>query len=822
MKADGSKSFSASAAQLTAPGNRLLDAVASTCARLAPHGWTELFGQHGLDITCADLGSELARRLDAIDRSAPGFEDFSAEGERGVEPGRPAHSLLYHALASPQVISFLRAGRETPLTTFPTLSELEAVENYVYGCQPPSIEDLRARAQGAHLAIVVFATEYRPAIGTVHRRHADMCFARSGVSRVGTAAAKYEPDARGFLPLVDGDGSKVRVLPCRYAAYVAALLPGGKDTHGPLRFIEDGAAAAGVSRSAKYEAGRRDPPSALAKRAGDVARTFWIPLHKLFDGDECIRDRTLCLRLSANHINEKLRRAHLRFLAHGHFAGWAEPAISEPPFVMRENIAEFSKNAADGGWLLVPTVHKRLTEPAEYRGKPLTYVVPASKGREEVWRAYSSSFNFLPAPSGARAAPEYLHARHVIDKNGDEHDLNDVANLRDKVAEGGYRARHYVDFTGDGWIDVECSQLALDLPRRLPAYSIVASPDFFPLVDQTALMRWTDQSVLPSLLSVLWDAPGSGLPESLSDQRYAANLELPGANFDASDDTVTAIVGQIGSGAGGQTRLCAAKTSRASMLTDSAAGVFAPGWDVSYDRTSEKDADDTGADIAPGVTFLTNYGLGSPFMEDSKLCAALSSFWPAAAPDITRTFAPGRSYATSTPLTDEIIGLDGGTPWDGVRGPQLREASKQVVYTHLAYGDYVRTALDAGFDISAIARTTAQEYVARTLTMALVYRAIEVEAHADKLKWLVLSFAAAKPEDSEFLAAQKATGRALSAEHSYRFVMLEHAGRSTPDPDDFRKILVDYGKLVTLYADPTLVLIRDANGKWSAANEIRR
>src|SRR5580704_17140838 len=56
----------------------------------------------GLDIGKADLAAELARKL-AIDRSVPGFEDFSLAGTRGIEPGFPAASLLYHAFASPDV-----------------------------------------------------------------------------------------------------------------------------------------------------------------------------------------------------------------------------------------------------------------------------------------------------------------------------------------------------------------------------------------------------------------------------------------------------------------------------------------------------------------------------------------------------------------------------------------------------------------------------------------------------------------------------------------------------------------------------------------------
>jgi hypothetical protein len=84
------------------------------------------------------------------------------------------------------------------------------IENFVYGAAPPCIDDLRVRAEGAHLAIVVFASEYRPALGTVHRKHANMCYSRTGVARVGTREAKYPTDARGYPPFVAEDRRGIR------------------------------------------------------------------------------------------------------------------------------------------------------------------------------------------------------------------------------------------------------------------------------------------------------------------------------------------------------------------------------------------------------------------------------------------------------------------------------------------------------------------------------------------------------------------------------------------------------------------------------------
>jgi len=83
----------------------LIDEVRAVCERLAPAGWGELFARHGLDLRAEDLRAELLRELPGIDRGLPGFDDFAAEGARAIEPGRPARSLLYHALASPTVLA---------------------------------------------------------------------------------------------------------------------------------------------------------------------------------------------------------------------------------------------------------------------------------------------------------------------------------------------------------------------------------------------------------------------------------------------------------------------------------------------------------------------------------------------------------------------------------------------------------------------------------------------------------------------------------------------------------------------------------------------
>jgi hypothetical protein len=72
-----------------------------------PHGWADLLARHDLDITAPNLAEELARELTAIRRD-----------------------LLFRALASPNI---LRGTAHEVLGAFPTLAELDLVENYVFG-----------------------------------------------------------------------------------------------------------------------------------------------------------------------------------------------------------------------------------------------------------------------------------------------------------------------------------------------------------------------------------------------------------------------------------------------------------------------------------------------------------------------------------------------------------------------------------------------------------------------------------------------------------------------------------------------------------------
>jgi hypothetical protein len=748
----------------------LIDDVRAVCGRLAPSGWAELLAAHGLDLAAPDLAAELARPLDAVDRSRPGFEDFALEGVRGIEPGQPARSLLYHALASPSVVA-LPGG--APLDAFPTAAELDAVENYVFGARPPSLEEVLVRAGSADTALVVFATDYRPAGQTAHRRHADLCLSRTGVARVGTAPARWDGRLRGFAPQVDDDVHAFRVLPATYAVYLAVRVAGSEADAVPLRF------------RAADDSG-----------PGDDTRWFWVPLHKLFDGPECLRGRDLTVGLRVGHLNEKLRRVHL---ALGAEASWTAPDIDEPPFRFVEGIAELATDPDLAPGTLVPPPHPRLVEPAQFRGEPLTFRVPPNQ-------PLSSSLAI--ATDGARRpAPEYVHVRHLVDGAGAEEDLNGRPDVAAVVAAGGYRARHYVDFTGDGWVSPAVAELAVEVPRVRPAYSLVTAPDFFPTTDQRELTEWTARQVPSALRAALWRVP----PEALADQRLPANLQLDGAGFRPDDDTVTAIVAAPVAGGRQQTDLAGAVAERRTHLPDDAAGVFAPGWDVSVDG------------LPGGPDHLASYGLGSPFPEDAKLCAALSSFWPAVAPDATRTFEPSPNWPTVTPLTDEEIGVTGDLPWDGIPGPRLVEAGEErvVEYSAFDHADYVDSSLKGRFTLARTARVADVEYQARTLAMLRTYAALGVDLAApfgrlveDKARWTVLSFRPVALTDADAAQALQDTGATLHPP-LFRIDMIT-TGAPRPGPAVGR-VHVPVSRLVRVLVDPLTVLLREGDAAWRPA-----
>lgn len=757
----------------------LIDDVKAVCDRLAPLGWRDLLlgvTDHALDIRQARpaaLQAALLAPLASINRDIEGFSDFAVGGERAITPGQPALSLLYHALASPNVT----AGPAGPLGGFPTRREIETVENFVFGVQPPSLAALRDRARltgKQRLSIVVFAYEYRPADATCSRLQSELTFSRTGVARVGTRPPRYEPQRRGFSSEVADDPFAFRVCPAQYGAFLSVRKKGSAKEFVPMHF-----------------------------QSNDAALDFWMPIHKLFDGEECIKDLTLRLQFSAFHYNDKIRRVQL-------FLKESPPVL--PPFQFSDGIADFSSDPGFGQGVLVPVPHPRLVEEARQDGKLVTFPVP--KNHQTTFAALEPGAATDRATGAeVRPAPAYVHARTKVTRGATTDLGNDPAHpdVLKNVRAGNYDALHYVDFTGDGRIDVAVPDLIGDAmvePRTVSAYSLVAAPDFFPSSGQRELTEWSASPAVPAFLKRnIWGVD----PVPLCDIRLPANLQMPGSRFDPAEVTITALVPLLGPPPFSKTRPVTGDAQRHSCLPDDAAGVFAPGWDVSTDKMRSGNKT---------IHHLAAYGLGSPFPEDSKLCAALSTFWATVAPDVTRgmsinTGNPGLRH-TVAPLTDEEIGQIGALPWDGNTGPTLVTIDGQrfAECASFLHVDYVRTALHGRFTPRLTARVTADEYERRVLAMAFVYAALA----DDPNRWFVLSFLRLGAGHAELQQAQIDTSTILPGPVYRAGLFGASDATEQASPRDFRMRLLPIRDERFFLVDPIerIVLARPADQKfWS-------
>lgn len=799
----------------------LIDIVAPACRRLALLGWRQMLldvtgGE--LDITAGDLREALTRKLTKIDRTYPGFGDFDISGERAIEAGAPDRSLLYHALASSAVVAD-RSGRE--LAGFPTMAEIEAVENYVYGVVPPTLEEIRRQAAGHPLGIVVYALQYHNAPRGVHGRHAQLCFSRSGIGRLGTAEPLYDAKNRVFTSTVEDKPFEFRVVPRRYAVYLAVQLSGAWTRFGPQDALPE-----------------------------DAQRRFWVPLHKLFSGTECLKGLDLDLRIKSGLRNDLIGMFHKFLDVRGLNNNWRGEHLEHHPFVIRdEKIASFSKRADFGTGVLEP-VPGPLASPAEYQGRPLTFPVDGRYTSNRI-NIQLSSFHTLPetvtevprymddtGQDLQRAAPQYVNMRHRVMPDGSIDNLNHRPDLKQILRKGGFDALHYTDGAGDGWVEAHCPQLDGKVDARLPAYAMVGLPDFFPQVNQRELMLWWEREVPKKLRAALWTIP----PYALSQTRIAANITLP-AGFSVEDVTVTAIVSHPAASPGPVQVPNGPMRSAKTGLPDGSPGLFDPGWDTSqglYFSNPER----------PAQRFMAGFGLGSPFIEDAKLCAALGNYWPGVAPDATRSFAPDKqiggiryTYPTITPLTDEEIGiapLPDGTflPWDGVRGPRVDQigALRYAVYADAWHVDYI--AMLGTMTAALTSRIDFAEYKARTMAMAAVYWALGIrdpefvddkdkillaphKILAAKAAWAVLSFRKVLPSDAELAAAEKQAGTALTKRPLFRFHVFrwgrevaETDAKTNPGKPTF-SVRVEMLEEAIAYVGGPVVLLQRHGGAWT-------
>lgn len=762
---------------------------------LAPKGWHEFFALHGLDISVPimQLEDELKKPL-KVDRTAAGFEEFSLAGIRGVEPGQLGLSLIYHALASPSCVS-------PTLLEYPTFSQLDVVENYIFSRTQLTLTELRDPV------LAIFSYQYRDRKRTTHRQHADVIFSRTGVSRVGTYPAKFDGASRGYS-VNPGKGIKgFRVLPARYGLFIAERRVRGMDGT--------------VLRPTKL----------------DEELIFLFPVHKVFSGSECLfkRDENGTLvsidlgsvEYSEVHINEKLARIHDK--QGGENDGYVLPHssvgfdLNAYPFVrdsrLDKTLVRLSSVGASCQVMpesgkLVRTVFQTVDSKEEL----VRFEVPKKRKTRDRWNRYWSTFE-IEARGDSRAAPEYLNIRHEP-KTEKLVDLNQLEStiFNSKVLEvGGYEAVHFIDNTCDGVLTVKPVD-GINLPIHC-AYSLVTATDYYPQVDQVEVEEWIErrQGVSIGLADIGLTFPQGG-PQPMSDGRFTSHLEsgqgvslsyqLPNCNLphpvvpwrlgfdldDPSSFTVTAIVGYPNVASSLTTISTPRRTL--SWLPDAAADVYAPGWDVSQHRRD-------------GRNMMASYGLGSPFPEDAKLCAALNSFWPAVAPDSSRTYGfrpsqpnkPPRQLFTSIPLTDRELGYHPQHPrvlanevtieegWDGDYGPYLsRNTDAQyVIASNPLRADLTKTTLDEKVHFAGLDEVTTEAFISRIHALSWCREKIDewcrykfgmVFNHRQSGWWLVSFEVVPKWEDWRSSVLPRLNEDLIGAGYIFEFV-------TVGDPDEF-------------------------------------
>lgn len=759
-----------------------IDEVKAACARLADIGWQRLLERHGLDITKADLATELAREL-PVDRHVSGFEDFTLVGKRGVEPGLPAASLLYHALASPNVHPTTSGEPATSADAYPTLAELDAVENYIYSLRPFDLANFK------DVVVGVFAYEYRPWASTAHGYHADFVYSRTGIARVGTVNEVWNGSERGFRGDPPG-WLGIAVTPARYAAFLC-------EERRPM--------------AADPIMGRRDERQ-------DPHRMFLFPLHKLFAGRACVKGAMITLDFIEYHRNEKLKRVH----SPGGMKVAKDFDINKPPFVRdSKNTDDLVELRKVGASVVVPRPHDQLVRTAEQKN--------SASGKKEIARfvvppetkanRFSSSLQ-LPTNGDARIAPEYVNIRHRVLADGTGFAIDDMQMLPEKefnaaLKSGKYEAAHFIDDTCDGAVVAVVSGLPRGR-RNFAAYSLVAAPDFLPMADQLEVANWVRRD-----LKNCQEHFAQGAPWPLCEGRRPANLELPrpGAPskkaFDREDETVVAIVGMRPLSV--QTLSPDRKKSFASFLPDAASNEFEPGWDVSLVR------DDLG-------TYYAAYGLGSPFPEDAKLCAALNSFWPAVAPDTSRTFHMGAkdTYASPTaiPLMDKELGYHPDHPlvkagkvpsspgWDGEYGPfiERRHGNDYVNSASLDRSDYVSNSLRGAFDIRLISWIDFPELIRRMEALRACIAALP--PMNDRVSDTDLWLASAEPIADWTTETSRAD--AALAGPGFRYLFVVASGKEEP-AGDVRRRRTRVEKMFDCEISDATLFWREDHGSWRRA-----
>ena len=701
---------------------------------LGSNGWSKYLQDSlgvNLSLTGDALRAELVKDLDAtrlknlMANAASGFDDFA--GMNMIKPGFPAFSLLYHALASPRV-------RPANVTAYPELEQLDALENYIYAlAEWDHLKSIYQVGSNDDLVMAVFAYEYRPAFKTPHHEHADMVFSRTGVARVGQHDMHFDRMNRCFTNQPK-EGLPVQhsaVVPARYGLFIAKRV---KPDQIDLM-------TTGIFK-----------PGDKFDDRNDQQRTFLQPIRKVFNNDALFGDAKI--NFSEMHRSEKLAKlvehTDLKFYKD------IKPTIRTSSHLIVQDNKARNVNSS----FLVISKPEPLIRLAKENGQPMYFLVPAMIPGEDGYsrNRYFTSYNtqevqdvelLVPTENGyqhipnqynePRTQPLFLNITHELDSldsDGYREVLKD-AEFENRLDKGMFHAPLFEDSICEGSVSAQISfpnsgALQGLYAEALPGFSIVTAPDFFPQVDNFDLMTY---DVAPGTSVNISNFYEGGLA-SLATARLTPNPEWIAPHPRSDNQTYTAVLSHK-SKAGAP----AAQTARfkdptlpkgymvSGFLPDVASSVFAPGWDITY--SADK----------PGSTdvYLSTEGLGSPFVEDMKLCAAANGMWPASSPDAARTYQgaldPWSRNPTAIPLLDDELGFHKNSPagkmmnkesfgWDGVQGPFLEKMDRKwkINFADMGRADVVQNVLDGNVDMSKLRTLTSGELISR---MACLKKCIE-------------------------------------------------------------------------------------------------
>lgn len=692
---------------------------------LRSNGWTNYLHQTldvHLDLTGEDLKKELIKELDSSrlnllrQNVKSGYDDFS--GERLIQPGFPAYSLLFHTIASPRV-------RPEGITAYPSLAQIDLLENYIYAlCDWEQLKSIYQVRSNEELVFAVFAYEYRPAFKTPHHAYADMVYSRTGIARIGNEPLHYDTINRCHTAKpADGNREKnVAVMPARYGLYIARKVPNSS-----ISLVRSGA---------PKDDGCKDD---CKDDRNDSKKTFLQPIRKIFNDDELAGAGTI--QFSELHKSEKLKKLALakgikiwqglkpevRYSKDLIEQGTSRNAGSS--FLVISQYADLIRLAKENGRTLFFKVPKKFEQPYENR----YFTAFCTQAVEDVEllldnKPLGRTYNRYPAP---RNQPMFVNITHEKDKAGDAFTIipkTKTEQFEKKLDSGNYYAPLFEDSICDGQVNVNTGLLKLEklkgiAPHCLPAFSIVTAPDFFPQIDPIDLVAY---DIAPGISKDKESNFYEGGVASLATARIKPNPKIIDTKTDHTRDTYLAVLsGSLKEKTGVSPERLSGYNNPASdrgydisgFLPDVASSVFAPGWDVTYCSL------DNIHDI-----YIGTEGLGSPFVEDMKFCSALNGMWPATSPDAARTFqgANEAEYRnpTAVPLLDHEIGICGYGPagksydslgWDGEQGPYLERKGKgwMVNFTDLGRADAVNNALDGKLDMSQLRKLKSAELINR-------------------------------------------------------------------------------------------------------------